>query len=337
MMKRVLPFLFLCLCLRAAPLGAVGDPLAGVYPSLSEGPSFQVTLTQHIYERDYWYHDESVQLSSQSIYPLAGYDSQKGIDLTLGLHWQATRHQALELLVPYRYVEFSPPRLLNDQPFAPGQVISGDHLGDLLLRHRLLLWEGHRREYGAWAGWINSLSLPTGAGPFSAPHPFVASGQGTLVATTGLHALEKAGDLRLWQELDGSWAFGYQGTVPAGYPLEPLSDGSVATLAGGPAYIKPGNSLRFLGGVMADLIHSADGVYSVGGEISATVTQSLQLGGRDVPDTNLKSIDLYPQFKADFAPRFFVEGGVLYSLVLVHQLGAGPDWYEPIFRIGYAF
>ena len=310
------------------------DSLAGLWPLGQSKAGIEADLVQSVFERPLWYAEDpgGNVISTGAIYGLKGM-SQKGVDVTLELRWFDGGRTELELLAPYHFLEYSPARLWDTEAT---NIYSGDHLGDLELRHRLLLWSLNSGSRAFLGSLVSLVTAPTGVGPWQASHPFIATGLGTWSAGTGLVLGQKAGPVRLWQQVSASYVLGYEGSIPAGALITPEPEGVAdLSLPGGKGWIKPGDELELLGGFSVCLIQNQDAAYYGGMEIKAAFSGETSLDSGNIAGSNTKSLDLYPQVKADFPPNFFIQGGARYPLVLVHL--PGPAWIEPVFRVGYQF
>ncbi len=317
----------------AAPLAAGQDPLFLLDPQALARPGFETSLQMDAWERDRWSAGDSSRVLSEAgtrYFPDG--DTQKGVDADLWLRWQMSLGQALELDLPWRFLEFSPYQWgtastpLRDDP----SVLRGDHMGDITLRWRgAALW-------GASAGRRAALGLnlvavaPTGLGPYASPHPLAASGEGGWAFGGGVSASQSLRVLRFSQQVSGLWRLGYAADI------RPLSPTAGLDLPVGGAYLRPGASLLAGLGMLGLLARDNADAYWLGTALRCQAQADWQVGGRPVGGTGSWDVDLLPEFKAEFGTAFTLGVGARVPLVLVN-LPAPILMFEPCLRLDMGY
>jgi hypothetical protein len=315
------------------PLFAGQDPLFLLDPQALARPGFESSLQIDAWERDRWSTGDSSRVLSEAgnqYFPNG--DTQKGVEADLWLRWQMSQAQALELDLPWRFVELSPYQWgtastpLRDDP----AVQRGDHMGDITLRWRgAALWGSTDTRHAA-LGLHAVLVAPTGLGPYASAHPLAASGEGGWALGGGVSASQSQGVLRFNQEVSGLWRLGY------GADIRPLSPTAGLELPVGSAYVRPGASLLAGLGMLGLLARDNGAAYWLGTALRCQAQADWQVGGQSVADTGSWDVDLLPEFKAEFGTAFTLDIGARLPLVLVN-LPAPILMFEPCLRLDMGY
>lgn len=337
-------FPYLCAVFLSLTLAAslpASDPLGALWPEGLGKQGFELALQQHAAERALWYGDEGQDEYQPAFPPDANgavyYLSQKQMEMTALLRWQASPRWLVEWMVPYSFIEYSPYTGNAFLPFSTNDPRAnfGDAWGDLQCRIRYFSPEPMGRA-DLRLGFMASVSAPTCHGPFSASHPYLATGAGTWQFQGGFMASQRAGVFKFWQQVSAVLPLGYPGTVPPGTLLTPDHDGiAYVYYPAGSAWIKPAEVYTAVLGIFYDFYRGPGHTLSLGTELTGSQSGKLALSGVEVGGTDQKSLGLLPQFNIEFATHFNLQGGLLYPLLLVRQLGPAP--FEPVLRAGYVF
>ncbi len=317
----------------ALPLAASQDTLSLLDPQALAHPGFESSLQVDAWERDRWSSlDSSRTLREQGTQYFPDGDTQKGVDMDLWLRWQMSMAQALELDLPWRFMEFSPYQwgtASTPQRNDP-TVLRGDHMGDITLRWRgAALW-GSAEERRASLGMSLVVVAPTGLGPYEAPHPLAASGEGGWAFGGGISGAESLGVLRFSQQASGLWRLGYAADI------RPVSPTAGLELPVGSAFVRPGASLLAGLGMLGLLARDAEASYWLGTALRCQAQADWQVGGQQAGGTGSWGVDLMPEFKAEFGTAFTLDVGARVPLVLVN-LPAPILMFEPCLRLDMGY
>lgn len=311
-------------CLAPFALPAAMDTLAVDAPRALSVTGVELSMGCQIYERGLWFGEDSGgRLSDESLKWIDNGVMVHGVDLAGTLRWQATDRLGLQAALPWSFIEMGAGQsnLVNDEG-----VRRGDHSGDASAACRLWLGAVGSERRNAQAGLALGVAAPTGLSPWQARHPWLATGTGGWAFTAGVNASQRVGGVELGESAAGAFNLGHEATLPA-----EVSPTAGAAYPAGPAFVRPGAALKLGVSLMALLARDGRATYQVGGDLRWAFQREYEVGGRAVPGTNTKAVELYPQFKAVFGGDFTFVLGARYPLVLVHQVG--PNSFEPMLRV----
>jgi hypothetical protein len=278
------------------PLAASDDWLALPIPRpLAQPWLLSIGLQQA--QRELWAGDDG---QAYILRDADGQKLQRRLSAELGLRWQATPSLSLGLSAPLHTSEWALwsgvagayPRLDD-----PG-YLRNQGLGDL----RIGLRQDWAAPQGLGFGWGLQLSGPSGLGPFEAPHPAIATGEGRW-----------QGDLR--GTLGGTWGAwscwlmaglthqaGRESVVSDLTPLSFQPDGPrfAPPGASGALHLDPRRGSRAALALGWDWFRGDDARHSVGLALQGRHQQALGLGGRAVDGTESLYLSLQPELQARF-------------------------------------
>lgn len=262
---------------------------------------------------------------------------QRRMDGELQLRWQATARLALELDVPAVMAELAPlPPVgfyynfrLNDPTLR-----RSEGLGDLRLGARgVLAWDPK----GFSAGWLLQLTAPTGLGPFEAPQPLAATGDGRWQAQAGFSAGCQFGEFQVWAQSQARLQFGRQADLSAAAPVSYDPSGPQYLPQAGAQWLSPRWGSDSVLGLGWDWYHDEDSRHSLAIEVVGRQLQGLGAGDAfsALGGTDSASLAVIPQLQARFG-RFHALGGWQAPFLFATNMPA-PDYGQLILRADYAF
>lgn len=227
------------------------------------------------------------------------YRLQRVITATLDLGWQWAPDWGAKLSVPYALTEVSsyPPYSYN-YSLADSAVHRADGVGDIRLELRRA-WGVEPGVSGPSAGlWLGVLG-PSGLGPFEAPHPLAATGEGRWQIEPGLVIGASNGVLSVVAQVGAPVQLGREANL--------VSEAAIGFGPNGPQMPAPGRvylgaRTGVEGGLGAAwLWHDAeDSRQTIAVECQAWQRSALDIDGVLQRDTENVGLRFVPQLHADF-------------------------------------
>lgn len=319
------------MALATAPLAASQDWLSLPVPAaLPSGRRVELSLGLGQAQRELWSRGGGSQVITREA---LGQVVQRRLEGALGLRWQATPSLSAFAAVPGVFAELavwsgglSNPRV--DDP----AVQRSQGLGDLRLGLRQDLDFG-----GSGLGWSLAATAPTGLGPWEAPHPAAATGEGRWAAELALFSQGRLGRWHWHSAVRGGLQLGREAVLSGGAPIGYLDAGPVLLPAAqtGPAYLDPRWSAGGALGLGWDWYQDQEERHSVALAVCARRQGPLSVGRAPVPDTDSSLLYLQPELQARFAGLHALAGWQ--SPALESLNAAVPYWGELHFRLDHAF
>lgn len=319
MLKRLL-LLILC----TPPLAASDDWLAQPVPH-PLARAYELGLGVQQVQRETWAHENGHVLLQES----DGQKVQRVLSGSLDLRWQAGAHDSLEASFPLVFTEMAvwfgaltTPRLGDPS------VERSQGLGDIEV--------GWRHDRGSW-GLGLSLIGPSGLGPWDAPHPLAATGegrwQGKLRVSAGLSGRSVSSFVSVTGFLQGGREAELSPVAPLLYDaggvrfLPPAATGNV--------YLDPRWGAEGAWGLAWDWYRGDDSRHSLALSVAGRHLGPLGVGGRVIDDTAAARVWLQPELQARFGA--FEALAAWQSPALLDDNLAVPYWGELHFKLSHAF
>lgn len=319
----------LCALLASRPALASDDWLALALPR-PLAASFELSLGLHQAQRELWaMQDAWPQMQDQD-----GIKVQRFLAGAVSLRLQCSPSLSIGGALPGSFSELavwtggiSYPRLDD-----PG-VDRSQGLGDVSVYLR--------QDWGApqgWAlGWGLALTAPSGLGPYEAPQPLAATGEGRWQGSLRTVAGGSWGAWQAWADAELNYQAGKDSVLSTAAPLRYDAKGPVFAPAGlsGPVYLDPRWGARAVLGLGWDWFKDDASRHSVNVSAIARQRAPLSLNGRAIDGTEEVIVSLQPELQGRFgafealagwdAPPLWAQGlSVAY-------------WGELQFRVNYGF
>lgn len=321
--------LTLFLAWLAVPLPASSDWLAQPLPR-PLAQAWEISLGLRQAQRETWAHRGGHALLVEA----DGQKVERRLEGRLDLRWQAGPRGSLVLTVPLVFAELATwggavawPRVDD-----PG-VARSQGLGDLGLE-----WRHDRGGPQGWAwGFGLGLQGPSGLGPWEAPHPLAATGEGRWQGRLRLSAGHQGRSVGFFGTLAGRAQDGREAVLAPAAPL--LYDAGGVRLVpaelAGPAYLAPRLGAEGVLGMAWDWHRDEDSRHSLGLSLAARHLGPWGVGGRAVEETAPTLVWLQPELQARFGGFGVLLGWQ--SPALYDDNLAVPYWGELILRLDHAF
>ncbi len=257
------------------------------------------------------------------------------VDLRFALAWQWDRAWGLKVELPYVLAELSPYPAEGTAPtyrLTDPLVRRTDGLGDASVEIRRA-WGPEPGQAGiAGALWMGVMA-PTGIGPFEAPHPLAATGEGRWQLQPGfVLGLQGRGLTVMLQSgllLQGGREAAVSRLAPVAYGVD-----GPTFIPGGDTWLGPRYGVNASLGLGWDWYADDDSRQTLACEILGWQHSPLDVGGTQVPDTEQVWVGMIPELQSHFG-RFHVLAG--WSLGLYANNLAFAYYGVPQIRVDYGF
>jgi hypothetical protein len=219
---------------------------------------------------------------------------QQRIEVGLELDWQWNDRWGCRLALPYRFAEFSrlpPEGFVYNFRLDDPNLRRAENTGDLSL--------DLRRAWGPWLGAALEITAPTGLGPFEAPHPMVATGEGRWQFEPRFIAGAETGEHQFWLQAGFPVQAGREANLSSQAPLGFEAAGP-QTPSGGGAWLGPRYGAHGVAGWAWIWYRDKDSRHALALEADAWLRGAWNVGGNDLPGTQQQSLVLVPQLMSDF-------------------------------------
>lgn len=316
----------------AVPLAASQDWLSLPVPgALAEGKRVELSFSIDQSQAEQWARRDGALVITREAF---GQVVQRRLEGALGLRWQATPSFSAFVAAPVAFAEMavwtgavSSPRV--DDP----AVQRSQGLGDLRLGLRQDLGLSH----GAAFGWSLAAIAPTGLGPWEAPHPAAATGEGRWAGALDLFSQWQTGRWHWHSAAGAGLQFGREDVLSSAAPIA-YDDAGALTLPAeltGAVYLDPRWNAQGAIGLGWDWYQDQDERHSLTLAVCGRRLGPLSIGGTAVPDSDSSQLWLQPELQARFAGLQALAGWQSPYLIALNT--AAPYWGELHFRLDHAF